>query len=83
MGQILIRQLDDETLALLKARAKINDRSTEAEARQIVRDAVLPVKPEVRPSLLSLVGAGRRDGSPGMTTEEIVAHVRALREEWD
>lgn len=37
MGQILIRQLDDETLARLKARAKANERSAEAEVRHTIQ----------------------------------------------
>ena len=78
MGQILVRQLDEEVLSKLKARARANARSTEAEVRTILTQAVQDV-PRSRPSLTSLVGAGR--GS--MSMEEIVAHVRKLRDEWD
>lgn len=80
MGQILIRQLDNDTLAKLKLRAKANDRSAEAEARMLLKRS-LETPREDRPSLMSLVGAGRRDG--GMTTEQIAAHLRALRDEWE
>lgn len=80
MGQILIRQIDDETLARLKARARANDRSTEAEVRQIIEQAVAPAEP--RRPLSSYVGAGRSDTS-FRSADEIVAHVRALRDEWD
>lgn len=80
MGQILIRQLDDDTLAKLKQRAKANDRSAEAEARVLLKQS-LDTPGEGRQPLMALVGAGRRDG--GMTTEQIAAHVRALRDEWE
>lgn len=80
MAQILVRQIDEEVLKRLKARAKANARSTEAEVREILADAVRPAG-QGR-SLMSLVGAGASPNS-FKTTEEIVAHVRALRDEWD
>lgn len=80
MGQILVRQIDDEVLAKLKARAKANARSAEAEIRTILAEAVNPA--EDRQTLLSLVGAGRSSNSFN-SMEEIVAHVRALRDEGD
>lgn len=78
MGQILVRQLDDAVLAALKARAKANARSTEAELREIISDAVRPS----RLPLGSLIGAGWSATSL-KSNEEIVAHVRALRDEWE
>ena len=36
MAAITVRRLDDSMMKLLKARAKINDRSLEAEVRQIL-----------------------------------------------
>lgn len=80
MGQIVVRQLDDDVLARIKARAKANARSTEAEIRTILTEAVKPA--ENSPTLLSLVGAGHSSKS-FKSIEEIVAHVRALRDEWD
>ena len=80
MGQILIRQLDDQTLARLKARAKANDRSAEAEARLLLKQSLGATG---RSSIVALAGSGRREGVPGMTPSEISAHIRALREEWD
>jgi plasmid stability protein len=77
MGQILVRQIDDEIIEALRARAKANNRSTEAEIRTILRDSLRPAEPR-QPSLVSLVGAGR--GS--MAEDEIAEHVRQLREEW-
>ncbi len=40
MAQVIIRNLDAETVRRLKARAKGNGRSLEAELRSIVADAV-------------------------------------------
>jgi plasmid stability protein len=42
MAAVTIRSLKDETHRALKARAKANGRSTEAEMRAILEDAVLP-----------------------------------------
>jgi plasmid stability protein len=39
MGQILIRQLDDATIARLKARARERKTSVEALAREAIRQA--------------------------------------------
>ncbi|EBW2353428.1 hypothetical protein C9W97_26200, partial [Salmonella enterica subsp. enterica serovar Enteritidis] len=78
MGQILVRQLDDAIVTALKARAKANARSTEAELREIISNAVRPA----RTTLASLIGSGRSATSFG-SSEEIVAHVKALRDEWE
>lgn len=40
MAQILVRNLDDRLKARLQRRAKRNGRSMEAEAREILRDAL-------------------------------------------
>jgi antitoxin FitA len=40
MAQILVRNLDDRLKARLERRAKRNGRSMEAEAREILRDAL-------------------------------------------
>lgn len=77
MAQMIVRQIDETILERLKARAKENGRSAEAEVRAIL-GAVL-AQPERR-SLMSLVGAGSSPHSL-KTPEAIVAHVRALREE--
>lgn len=37
MGQLLVRNVDDETIARVKARAAANGRSMEAELREIIR----------------------------------------------
>ncbi len=40
MGVLTIRNLDDDVLEALRQRAAANDRSTEAEARALIRRAV-------------------------------------------
>ena len=47
MAQILVRKLDDDVKAKLKARARRHGRSTEEEVRHILRSAV---KDDDRPS---------------------------------
>lgn len=82
MAQITVRRLDEATLEALKQRARANNRSTEAEIRDILDQAARGKRPPSRRSLLSLVGSGASPNS-FRTTEEIVSHVRALRDEWD
>ena len=76
MGQILIRNLDDDVLARIKNRAKANKRSAEAEVRNILSTTVAP--PAKQRTLVSLIGAGH----PGRTHTEIDNYVKSLREEW-
>jgi plasmid stability protein len=46
MGQLLVRDLDDEVIARLKKRAAAHGRSTEAEHRAILEEAVKrPLEP--------------------------------------
>lgn len=76
MGQLLVRGLDDEVVALLKQRAAANGRSVEAEHRAILEAAV-------RPSGESLIEISRRlraelDGRDlGPSSVEVI---RALRD---
>lgn len=83
MGQIVVRQLEDAVLEKVRTRAAANRRSTEAEVRAILTDAVglLPdTGPDGEPkSFRDFVGiAGRR-----RTQDEIDDYVRELRDEWD
>ena len=41
MAQLIVRNLDDEIVARLRARAAGNGRSTEAEHREILREALM------------------------------------------
>lgn len=81
MGQMLIRQIDENVMQRLRARAKANSRSTEAEVRTILEDAVKS-RENARSSLKSFVGAGSSARS-FKTLDEIVTHIRTLREEQD
>lgn len=45
MGQLLVRQLDDDVKAALQRRARAHGRSTEEEVREILRDAVRTGQP--------------------------------------
>lgn len=46
MAQILVRNIDDQLKARLQRRAKRNRRSMEAEAREILRDALRTEQPQ-------------------------------------
>ena len=63
MGQVLIRQLDDKVIALLKRRAKGNGRSLEAELRQLLTDFTADPWDELRAIRESLSGRPLADGS--------------------
>lgn len=79
MAQITVRRLDEATLETLKKRAKANKRSTEAEIREILDQAARGASTRGRRSLLSLAGSAPSN----RTVDEIVADIRALRDEWD
>ena len=79
MAQILVRKIDDKVMNAVKKRAKAHKRSTEAEARAILEEAARPTPKHERRSLMSLVGSAPSN----RTTEEIVADMRALRDEWE
>jgi antitoxin FitA len=49
MGQLLVRQLDDEVKEKLRLRARRHGRSTEEEVREILRNAVRTEGSEPRP----------------------------------
>lgn len=78
MGQILVRKIDDDVLKRIKARAEAHGRSTEAEVREILNEAVGPPQ-KARRSLSSFIGSVRSNRSQA----EIDAYVRKLRDEWD
>ena len=79
MAQITVRKLDDDVLDTLKARAKTNKRSTEAEIRDILRHAAETPAPTERLSLWALAGSV----PTARTAEEIVEEIRKLRDEWE
>lgn len=44
MAQLIVRNLDEEIVARLRQRAAKHRRSTEAEHREILREALLPAR---------------------------------------
>ncbi len=54
MGQLLVRNLDDDLVSLLKIRAAQHGQSMEAEHRSILKE-VLTEKPDNIPSLKTLL----------------------------
>ncbi|MCD1642164.1 FitA-like ribbon-helix-helix domain-containing protein [Aurantimonas coralicida] len=79
MAQITVRKLDDDVLDALKARARANKRSTEAEIRDILKRATDAPEPAERVSLWALAGSA----PSSRTVEEIVEDVRKLRDDWE
>lgn len=79
MGQIVVRRVDDAIIEAVKARAKANHSSNEAEVRAILEEAVMAPRQPKRGCLLELVGAT----PSGRAMDEIVADIRALRDERD
>ena len=85
MGQIVVRQVDDAVLDAVRSRAAVNRRSTEAEVRVILAEAV---------GLAGDTGGGGESGKARFsdfvgiatarrTQQDIDAYVRSLRDEWD
>lgn len=75
MAQLLVRNIDEDVKARLKARAARNGRSLEAEVREVLRAAVSPaaqpLEPLPRPGLgtrMAAIFAGH-----GLTEEEAAA----------
>jgi antitoxin FitA len=75
MAQVIIRNLDAKTVEALKARAKRNGRSLEAELRDVLTQSVVR---EARDEFLEWVDEHRLPGVPGL---DIVELVREGREE--
>lgn len=78
MGQILVRQLKDETIAAIKERAKANNRSAEAEVRLALErnyGGNGKSRGQALRDLLDMPATGR-------TQAEIDDYVAALRAEW-
>lgn len=63
MGQLIVRQLDDELVKALKRRAARNGRSAEAEHRAILRQALVgdADRPSFKDFLLSMPNVGVDD----------------------
>lgn len=77
MAQILVRNLDDALKARLQRRAKRNGRSMEAEAREILRDALKRDNKEPQGGLGTELVA-LFSGS-GVYLEEPIPEIRGMR----
>ncbi len=75
MAQVIIRNLDAETVAALKARAKRNGRSLEAELRDVLTKSVAR---DAREEFLEWVDQHRLPGGPDV---DVVALIHQGREE--
>lgn len=74
MASVVIRNLPKETHLALKLRASQHDRSTEAEIRAILEEAV---RPEGRILLGTALASLSRDA--GVTNEDVETLTEALR----
>ncbi len=78
MAQILVRNLDDRLKARLQRRAKRNGRSMEAEAREILRDALnekLPPAVGFGTASVAMFSGG------GVFLDEPIQEIRGIRME--
>ena len=77
MASVTIRNLDDDVVAKLKARAKANNRSLEAELRQLLNNAARQAERE------EFIAAARRIRAmtPDVPQTDSVELLRELREE--
>ncbi len=75
MAQVIIRNLDAETVESLKARAKVNGRSLEAELRDLLTQSVAR---DARDEFLNWVDRNRLPGGPDV---DVAALVHEGREE--
>ena len=60
MNQLIVRNLEEEVVQALKIRAARHGRSAEAEHREILRAALLPVRPKktLKELLLAMPATG-------------------------
>ena len=71
MALLTVHNLPDEVYRALRARAALSDRSTEAEARAILAEAVLPEGRTALGTLLTVIGRRAR-----LTDEEFAGFAR-------
>jgi plasmid stability protein len=70
MGQLLIRNVPDETIATFKQKAELNGRSLEQELRQLL-ERNQPFTPEERVALSRSFRARHDRIQPSLTLDEI------------
>jgi plasmid stability protein len=76
MAQVIIRNLDAETVESLKARAKRNGRSLEAELREVLAQSVAR---DAREEFLEWVGQHRIPGDPDVDVAALIHEGRDER----
>ena len=80
MGQILVRQLDDATIARLKARARERNTSVEALAREAVTEAARLTVEEKMALVRKMQDWGRRAINPDVSQTPSLDLIREDRD---
>ena len=82
MGDILIRDVDEQVVSRLKSKARINGTSLQAEAREaLIRGS--PVSGEERTAIFTKLDRLWADGPPPILSgAEVVREVRDEGETW-
>ena len=70
MGQVLVRNVDDDTIEAYKAKAKIKGISLELELRNLL-EANKPFTPQERVAYSRAIRSQTKGIAPSMTLEEI------------
>ena len=70
MGQLLIRNVPDETIAAFKQKAELNGRSLEQELRELL-ERNQPFTPEEKVTLSRSFRARHKGVQPALTLDEI------------
>lgn len=78
MGTLIVRNIDDQTVRLLKERAQRHGRSMEAEHREILRDALAEDRHEAAKAGLAAVRAAL-SGRPHAPSEVLLRESREER----
>lgn len=82
MGQVLIRNIDDDVLERLRRRAAAQQKSLEQSLREVLADAAKPSRAELIADLERLRGAIAAREKPGVrypTAEELIREDRDSR----
>ena len=79
MAQVLVRNLDEDVVERLKARAAMAGRSLEAELRDIVTAAARPSKEELFAELDRIRARSRPPGPGEQTAVEMIRDDRYTR----
>jgi plasmid stability protein len=82
MGQVLIRNIDDDVLERLRRRAATQQKSLEQSLREVLAEAAKPSRAELIADLERIRGAIAAREKPGVrypTTEELIREDRDNR----